>query len=94
MCGLLASLLAEHRIPVWEEFDGLTWSIVIAAGLIASWVIWKAVHYTMHPGETEEDHIKRSILNEPDTVDVQISSGDSSGSGSRPDAPSANGACR
>ena len=38
---------------------------LLAVGCLASlWVIWKAVVYTLRPGEEAPDHIKRSILDE------------------------------
>jgi hypothetical protein len=55
-----AVLLAAH-----DHLAGLGpvgWAILGAAVLASLWVIWRAVHLTLHPGEEEPDHIKRSIL--------------------------------
>ena len=38
------------------------------------WSIWKAVMYTIHPGEEEPDHIKRMILGDPEPLQVELSS--------------------
>lgn len=51
-----------------EHFQGLSvleWALTLAAALAAAWCIWLAVRYTLRPGETEPDHIKRLILDEP-----------------------------
>jgi hypothetical protein len=98
-----AGLLAEHAHASWEDFDALAWGVVVAAGLVAAWVIWKAVRYTLEPGETEADHIKRSILDDPADVggggagapaglEVTVSSGKSGGAGARPRTPPGDGA--
>lgn len=92
-----AALLAEHRPPAWEDFDALTWSLVGISAVAAIWVVWKAVHYTMHPGEAEPDHIKRSILDEPEQqavegLEVTLSSGDAGAGAARHGPASADGA--
>ena len=54
-------LLAHGRLPQ-TPFE---WVMFVVAGVVGAWVIWKAVRYTLKPGETEPDHVKRSILNDP-----------------------------
>jgi hypothetical protein len=49
----------------YSSLSPLEQGIVIVAGLIAAWSIWKAVSLTLHPGEQEPDHLKRMILDEP-----------------------------
>lgn len=65
--SVLASIQDEtgHSHPTWEDFKATDWIWVVLAGVVAAWVIWKAVMYTLRPGETEPDHIKRIILTEP-----------------------------
>ncbi len=51
-----------------QHFQGLgafEWAVVGAAILASAWCVWLAVRYTLHPGETEPDHVKRSILDAP-----------------------------
>ena len=69
-------LLAAHDHPAFEDFGPLAWITVVVAGVAVAWVIWKAVRYTLHPGEQEPDHIKWSILEEPDAPPKPLSSGD------------------
>jgi hypothetical protein len=38
--------------------------LVLAAAIVLVWALGLAVHYTVHPGETEASHIKRRILQE------------------------------
>jgi hypothetical protein len=88
-----AGLLAEHAHASWEDFDALAWILVVGAALVAAWVIWKAVRYTFEPGETEPDHIKRSILDEPGRgLEVTVSSGETGGVVARPRTPPGDGA--
>ncbi|MDJ0522498.1 MAG: hypothetical protein QNJ90_10565 [Planctomycetota bacterium] len=68
-------LLAGHTHPTWADFGATVWVAVVVAGAIAIWTVWKAVMYTLRPGETEPDHIKRQILLEPSGLDVAVSSG-------------------
>lgn len=70
--ALLTNLLA-HVHPAWEDFGVFEWVVTGAAALFVAWSIWKAVSYTLHPGEEEPDHPKRIIFGEP-PPDVSISS--------------------
>ena len=63
-----------HVHPTWADFTATTWIAVVLIAIAAFWSIWKAVMYTLDPGETEPDHIKRMILEEPEMLDVQLSS--------------------
>ena len=38
------------------------WVLVGIAAIVAAWSIWRAVAYTLRPGEEAPDHVKRSIL--------------------------------
>ena len=58
-------LLAAHAHPVWEDFGVLEWTVTALAALLVMWSIWKAVQYTMNPGEDEPDHYKRIIFDPP-----------------------------
>jgi hypothetical protein len=49
----------DHDVSALGPWE---WVIVGAASIVAAWVIWKAVALTLHPGEEEPDHIKRTIL--------------------------------
>ena len=73
----MTTLLAEaaHSHPTWADFGPMEWITLVVAGAIAAWAIYKAVTYTLEPGETEPDHIKRSILAEPASLRVSVSSG-------------------
>ena len=53
-------LLAAHRH--FAELGLGEWAMVLVAGLVSAWAIWRSVGYALHPGETEPDHIKRLIL--------------------------------
>jgi hypothetical protein len=53
-----APLVAHGRLPD----SAVEWGIFAVAAVVTGWVLWKAVRYTMRPGETEPDHVKRSIL--------------------------------
>ena len=71
----LAAETPKHSHHSWREFTPTTWVAVGLAGLVTAWVIYKAVMYTIHPGEEEEDHIKRVILSEPEgSLHVGVSS--------------------
>jgi hypothetical protein len=54
------SLLASHGH--FADMGPLEWVVVGLAAVVGSWVVWKAVRYTIHPGEEEPDHPKRMIL--------------------------------
>ena len=56
------SLLAAHEH--FENLGPFEWAAVAAAGVVSAWVIWKAVVYTLHPGEEDPGHIKRMILDD------------------------------
>ncbi len=49
-----------------ESLTALEWVVVGLSVAVALWVIVKAVRLTMHPGETEPDHVKRVIFQEED----------------------------
>lgn len=49
----------------FERLSAFEWALTAAAGLAAAWTIWLAVRYTLTPGESEPDHIKRMILDDP-----------------------------
>ena len=64
-----------HVHPVWEDFGVLEWTITALAALFVMWSIWKAVRYTMNPGEEEPDHYKRIIFG-PTGAEGAVSSDD------------------
>jgi hypothetical protein len=66
------TLLGAHAHPTWADFTATTWIVVVLFGIAAGWSIWKAVLYTVHPGEEEPDHIKRLILGDPDPLQVSL----------------------
>jgi hypothetical protein len=71
--SFLLPLAAEsHAHPTWADFTATTWIAVVVVAVAAFWSIWKAVMYTIHPGESEPDHIKRLILGEPDPLQVTL----------------------
>jgi hypothetical protein len=70
MRPLLAQAPTVH--PTWANFGPTEWIAVVVAGVIAVWCVWKAVMYTLRPGETEPDHIKRRILEEPAALRVSV----------------------
>ncbi|MDA1195019.1 MAG: hypothetical protein O2894_07510 [Planctomycetota bacterium] len=55
-------LAAGHKHPTWADFGPVEWVAIVVAGLLAAWSVWKAVLYTVRPGEEDPCHIKRSIL--------------------------------
>lgn len=56
-------ILAEaHKHPTWADFGPVEWVAVVVAGIGTLWTVWKAVMYTLEPGEDDANHIKRSIL--------------------------------
>jgi hypothetical protein len=40
------------------------WALAGACVAAAVWVLWLAVRWTFHPGETDPGHVKRSILDD------------------------------
>ncbi len=65
-----------HAHPTWGEFGATTWISVVLASAVVAWVLWKAVLYTLRPGETEPDHIKRMILREStEGLEISLSAG-------------------
>jgi hypothetical protein len=40
------------------------WAVWAAVSAVAVWSIWAAIKTTFFPGETEPDHVKRSILDD------------------------------
>ncbi len=69
--GLFGTPVATHSHLDLSRLSGLEWALIGVAGLAALWSIWRAVQFTLHPGETETTHIKRSILAEPPVLDVR-----------------------
>lgn|GEM_PF-5014310 len=57
-----ACLGADHQhfaqMGAWE------WATAVLAGLVCIWALWRTVRYALNPGETDLDHIKRSILDD------------------------------
>ena len=53
---------AVHDHALFDDFGWFEWSLTVVAGLFVAWSIWKAVRYTMYPGEESPDHVKRIIL--------------------------------
>ena len=68
LASMLSVLAAEaaHSHPTWEDFGPVEWIAIVVAQAVAIWAIWKAVMYTVNPGEKEPDHIKRVIFLEND----------------------------
>lgn len=66
--------VAAHSHPTWSDFSPTVWVAVVVASALAMWSVWKAVMYTLRPGEEEPDHIKRQILVEPAGLDASLSS--------------------
>lgn len=71
----LVSLLGAHSHPAWEDFGILEWSLAVLAALFVVWSIWRAVHYSVHPGEEGADHVKRIIFDGP-PAEAPVSSSD------------------
>ena len=74
--GIVPILAGEaHKHPTWSDFGPVEWVAIVVAQLLAVWAVWKAVMYTIRPGETEPDHIKRSIFedheNEPASMAIE-----------------------
>jgi len=65
--GLALTAASAHSHPTWTDFSANTWIIVSLAAIGVAWVLWKAVMYSVDPGEEESDHIKRMILQEPES---------------------------
>jgi hypothetical protein len=55
-------LLAAHEH--FQDMGPWEWFTAVAAALVSAWAIWKSVRYALDPGETEPDHVKRSILDD------------------------------
>ena len=66
--------LAGHSHPTWADFSPTVWVAIVGASGFAMWAVWKAVMYTIEPGEDEPDHIKRQILLEPAGLEGALSS--------------------
>lgn len=65
--ALLPVLAGEaHKHPTWADFGPVEWVAIVVAQGLAVWAVWKAVMYTIRPGEEEPDHIKRAIFQEND----------------------------
>jgi hypothetical protein len=67
-------LFGAHDHTPLLELGALPLTLLALAALAVIWTIWKAVHYTLEPGETEAGHIKRSILRDEASLDVTVSS--------------------
>jgi hypothetical protein len=61
-------VLAEHGHGVADAAPWM-WAVWAGAFLITAWTIWAAVRATFRPGETEADHVKRSILEDDGGLD-------------------------
>jgi hypothetical protein len=61
---LSAPIVAHGRSPQ----DLGEWILFSLVALGAVWVLWKAVQYSVHPGEEAPDHVKRSILADEDNA--------------------------
>jgi hypothetical protein len=57
-------LLADHDHPALSTWGWVEWTIFAVCCLVTAWVLWLAVRWTLHPGEEEPDHVKRSILDD------------------------------
>lgn len=68
--ALARSTLAHIQGPI----EPLTWVTIGVSALFVAWTIVRAVRYSIHPGEEEPDHIKRSILAEPQQIHVAVGS--------------------
>lgn len=62
---MAAYLPLAHDHPAWQDFGLLEWVLAGLAGLFTAWSIWRAVVYTLRPGEEEPDHLKRMIFEDP-----------------------------
>jgi hypothetical protein len=54
-------------LAVHAHFDDLAWwgwALVGAAIVVGAVSLWLAVRWTLRPGETGLDHVKRSILDD------------------------------
>ena len=51
------------------ELTTLGWVGLIASGLVCAWVIWRAVRYSVRPGEEDPAHHKYMIFDD-DAADV------------------------
>ena len=60
----LLSLLPLATHAHFEDLSAGEWALTILAVLISVWAIWRSVGYALNPGETEPDHIKRTILDD------------------------------
>jgi len=69
----------QHSHATFADFTATTWIAVVLIGIGTMWTVWKAVMYTIHPGEDEPDHLKRLILGEPDPLQVSLSSAGDAG---------------
>lgn len=49
------------------SWGALEWAAYASMALVCVWVLWRAVRTTLHPGETQPDHVKRSILDDDTT---------------------------
>lgn len=61
------STFASQCLGSHAHFGNLTtfeWVLVGVAALAAAWSIWKAVGYTLRPGEDDPGHVKRLILDD------------------------------
>lgn len=74
MMAFLTVLAAEtaHKHPSWADFGPVEWVAIVVAQAVAVWAIWKAVMYTLNPGEEEPDHIKRVIFQDEEARPVAL----------------------
>jgi hypothetical protein len=65
-------LAASHPHLDLASWSALEWVAVAVAAVAVVWSIWRSVRLTLRPGETEPDHIKRSVLVEPVTLEARV----------------------
>ena len=66
------ALLAARVTPLWAQMQHAaeapgfaSYVIVAVATVVVVWVLYLAIRMTVSPGETDRNHIKRTILEEP-----------------------------
>lgn len=68
---MFASMFAVRIIPLWAQMHHpveppgfVSYLIVAVAAVVVAWVFYLAIRMTVAPGETDRNHIKRTILDE------------------------------
>ena len=67
--------LAAHGDIDLSTFAWWELATLAVCTLFVMWTIWRAVVLTLHPGEEDPAHIKRLILRDPTSLQVNVSSG-------------------